>query len=572
MKKTNTLRAAGLLLLAALLLTPTHTHAFQRTSEADRQAQKGAEYLGKRDWRRAVESYQKALRADARHVEANYGLGVAYMNLNQPDEALAAFAVVIAAQPNPRVKDALVNTGIIHYAQSRPKEAGDALTQAAALGDLGAPGHYVLGKVYQQAERDTEALAELRRAAADPQYAQNAPQYAQDALVSIGFILLKQSKAKEAVASLEQAVRMNGQNATAQAALGLAYVAADRPEEGLAALRAAAALDQNQFFTQYALGYAHLALYHNEEAVAAFTAALRLQPTSPEAFVGQGNAYTRLLRYREAEDAFARALALKSDNVDALLGQAVLQYYQGHYPNLAETARQAVGVAPQNATAQTLLGAALAITGDMAAGQRAAREAIRLEPENYLSHQVLGFILVREDKPKEALTEARSAVRLKPSDAATQNLLAYVLNQLGQHDEALQAAQAALATKHEPADEGWAYYNVATSQEKLGRAEESKTSYTASIRAYNQTGRTLDPDDLYLMGNAYLRLEQDAAAIKALQQAIKVRPDFPQARYNLGVAYFTVGNRKGAQDEYNALRRLDPARAAKLQTIISGRR
>ena len=74
------------------------------------------------------------------------------------------------------------------------------------------------------------------------------------------------------------------------------------------------------------------------------------------------------------------------------------------------------------------------------------------------------------------------------------------------------------------------------------------------------------------MGNAYLRLEQDPAAVKAFQQAIKVRPNFAQARYNLGVAYFATGNRKGAQDEYNALRRLDPARAAKLQAVISGRR
>jgi tetratricopeptide (TPR) repeat protein len=135
----------------------------------------------------------------------------------------------------------------------------------------------------------------------------------------------------------------------------------------------------------------------------------------------------------------------------------------------------------------------------------------------------------------------------------------------------LQAAQAALQNRHEPNEEGWAHYNIATAQEKLGRAEEARASYSASLRAYNQPGRTLDPDDLYLMGNAYLRLEQDAAAVKAFQQAIKVRPNFPQARYNLGVAYFALGNRKGAQDEYNALRRLDPARAAKLQAIIGGR-
>jgi tetratricopeptide (TPR) repeat protein len=142
---------------------------------------------------------------------------------------------------------------------------------------------------------------------------------------------------------------------------------------------------------------------------------------------------------------------------------------------------------------------------------------------------------------------------------------------LGQHEEALVATQVALRHKHDSADEGWAFYNVATAQEKLGRAEEARASYAAAIRAYNQPGRTLDPDDLYLMGNAYLRLEQDAPAVKAFQQAINVRPNFAQARYNLGVAYFAMGNRKGAQDEYNALRRLDPARAAKLQAIIGGR-
>ncbi|HWS88773.1 MAG TPA: tetratricopeptide repeat protein [Pyrinomonadaceae bacterium] len=562
MKNTNTLKAAGLLLLAAFLLAPAHAPAFQNKSEADKQAQKGAEYLSKKDWRRAAESYQKAVRADARHAEANYGLGVAYMNLSRPDEALAAFAAVVAAQPNPRAREALVNTGAIHIAFQRYREAADALEQASALGDIGTAGHYFLGKAYQQSGRDDKALDSLRRAISDPQFAP-------DANLSVGLLLLKQNKAKEAVGPLEAAVRLAPQNTTARMILGNAYVATDRAEEGVAALRAA---DPNQFFTQYGLGYAHLSLDRREEAVAAFTAALRLQPASPEAFTGLGNAYTRMLRYREAEDAFARALALKSDSAEALMGQAILRYYQGQYPLLVETARRAVQAAPQNASAHTLLGAALATTGDMAGGMRATREAARLEPENYWPHQVLGFIHIREDRPQEALVEARAAVRIKPDDVGAQNLLAYVLNQLGQHEEALQAARAALQRKREAPDEGWAHYNIATAQEKLGRAEESKASYTASIRAYNQTGRTLDPDDLYLMGNAYLRLEQDAAAVKAFQQAIKVRPDFAQARYNLGVAYFATGNRKGAQGEYQALRRLDPARAQKLQAIIGGRR
>jgi tetratricopeptide (TPR) repeat protein len=562
MKNTNTFKAAGVLLLAAFLLAPANATAVQKGSEADKQAQRGAEYLSKKDWNRAAESYQRAVRADARHVEANYGLGVAYMNLRKTAEALAAFANVIAAQPNPRAREALVGTGAVHFALQHYGEAAEALEQAAALGDIGTTGHYFLGKAYMQSGREDKALDSLRRATSDPQFGP-------DANLSVGLLLLKQNRAREAVAPLEQAARTGAQPAAvAQMLLGNAYLAADRPEDALAALRTA---DPGQPYTQLGLGFAHLALYQHEEAVAALNAALRLQPTSPEAFVGLGNAYTRMLRYREADDAFARALALKSDSAEALSGRAVLHYYQGQYPLLVETARLAVQAAPQNASAQTLLGAALATTGDMAGGLRVTREAARLEPDNYWPHHVLGFILVREDKPADALTEARAAVRLRPNDAGTQNLLAYVLNQLGQHAEALQAAQAALQHKHEPADEGWAHYNIATAQEKLGRAEEAHAAFGASIRAYNQPGRTLDPDDLYLMGNAYLRLEQDPAAVKAFQQAIKVRPDFPQARYNLGVAYFTVGNRKGAQDEYNALRRLDPARAAKLQAIIAGK-
>ncbi|HEX8338133.1 MAG TPA: tetratricopeptide repeat protein, partial [Pyrinomonadaceae bacterium] len=353
MKKNSTLGAAGLLLLAALFsLTPAHAAAPspQKISEADKQAQRGAEYLSKKDWNRAAESFQKAVRADARHVEANYGLGLAYMNLKRHPEALAAFSNVIAAQPNPRAREAYVQTGVIQYGLGRYKEAADALGLAAPLGDIGPAGHYYLGKSYQQTGRDAEALASLRQATSDPQHAP-------DANLSVGLLMLKQNRAKEAVAPLEQAVRLGAQPApVAQMLLGNAYVAADRPDEALAALRGA---DPGQFWTQFGLGYAHLALYHNDEAAAAFNAALRLQPDSTEALVGLGGAYTRMTRYREAGDAFARALAAKADSAEALMGQAVLYYYQGQYPKLVATAQQAARVAPANAAAQTILGAAL---------------------------------------------------------------------------------------------------------------------------------------------------------------------------------------------------------------------
>jgi tetratricopeptide (TPR) repeat protein len=235
---------------------------------------------------------------------------------------------------------------------------------------------------------------------------------------------------------------------------------------------------------------------------------------------------------------------------------------------MLSTVQQVASLAPQNVDARLTLAAAYAVTGNMRDGTAAAREALRLDPDLYGPHYVLGYIFVREDKPQDALAEARTAVRMRPDLPETQNLLAYILNQTGEHNDALAAAQEALRLKREPVDEGWAYYNVATASDKLGQRSAALDAYRRALAAYNNAGRTLDPDELYFMGIAYLNLDQDAQAIAAFQQAVKVRPTFAQARYNLGVAFFAAGNRTAAMAQYNELRRLDPARAAKLLSVI----
>ncbi|HYH83875.1 MAG TPA: tetratricopeptide repeat protein, partial [Pyrinomonadaceae bacterium] len=388
-------RRAGfvrLLLLAATLLLTTHSApavaaAVQKQSEADKQAQKGAEYLGKKDWKRAVDSFRKAARADARHVEANYGLGMAFVNLKQPTDALAAFSKVIEAKPNPRVKDALLNTGVIHFALTHYKEAASALELAVPLGDIGSAGHYFLGKSYLLLGRDADALASLQRATSEPQYAQ-------DAFYSVGLVRMKQNQPREAVMPLEQAVRLNSRHAPSLALLGNAYVATERIAEAEKLLRQSLALDPNQSLAHNGLGHALLSMNRIEEAVASFTTALRLQPQSPEAHAGLGTAHARLNRFREAESSFEQAMRLKPDAVEPLLGMCVVQYSQGQYPAMLSTAQQAARLAPKSANAQTMLAAAYATIGQMREATAAVRVALRLESDNYWPHFILGFIMV----------------------------------------------------------------------------------------------------------------------------------------------------------------------------------
>ena len=246
-------------------------------------------------------------------------------------------------------------------------------------------------------------------------------------------------------------------------------------------------------------------------------------------------------------------------------------YGQGQYAAMLSTAQQAARLAPDNPDARVNLASAYAVPGQMKEAETEARQAARLAPETYLPHLALGFILARLDRAQDALAEAREAARLRPVSIETQNLLAYVLNLAGHSQDALAVGLQALALRHRPEDEGWAFYNVATSYNALGQQDKATEAYRKALAAYQQVGRTLDPDELYLMGTAYMRLDQDEQAVAALRQSIKIRPNFAQSRYNLGVAYFATGDRRGAGDEYNALRRIDPTRAAKLQSLISGK-
>lgn len=560
-------RLVLLLLLAAVsLLAPHRTSAaiVQKQSEADKLAQKGAENLRKSQWPKAAENYQKAVRANPNHVEANYGLAYAQMQLKQYDAALKFFSEVVRLRPNLRAADALRSVALIYYMQQRFKESVDAYEEAAKLGDLPIADHYFLGFSYLKLGRNREAITELRRADSDSRLAP-------DALYLIGATHLILGEKREALASLEQAVRINSNHALAQIYLGGALLSLDRYEEALVALKKGTTIDPQQYLGFYWMGATLGSLYRFDDAILAFQAALRLQPQSPEAQVGLGFVYTRLNRYNEAMPLFEGAMRQKPDAPEPFIGMCNVYYSQGNYTAMLSTAEQAAKLAPANFSARTTLAVSYAVPGRMQESMQEAREAVRLSPESSWPHLVLGYVLVRLDRPKDALAEAREAVRLRPNSSDSLNLLGYVLNALGQHGEALAVSQQALAAKHEPSEEGWASYNIATAHDRLDQRDAALDNYRRSIAAYQKVGRTLDPDELYLMGNSYLRLDQDEQAVSAFRQANKMRPNFAQSHYNLGVAYFANGDRKSAMEAHSTLKKLDPTRAAKLLSVINGK-
>jgi tetratricopeptide (TPR) repeat protein len=55
----------------------------------------------------------------------------------------------------------------------------------------------------------------------------------------------------------------------------------------------------------------------------------------------------------------------------------------------------------------------------------------------------------------------------------------------------------------------------------------------------------------------YGKLGRYAEEIEAYKQAIRIKPDYAKAHYNLGIVYLILGNKSSALEQYKILKNLD---------------
>ena len=79
-------------------------------------------------------------------------------------------------------------------------------------------------------------------------------------------------------------------------------------------------------------------------------------------------------------------------------------------------------------------------------------------------------------------------------------------------------------------------------------------------------GDAVAPNNL---GEAYVELNKLTEAQESFRQAIRLKPDFAKAYYNLGKCLLTMGNRDGALEQYNILQNIDQDWAEKLNSLLN---
>jgi tetratricopeptide (TPR) repeat protein len=422
----------------------------------------------------------------------------------------------------PRDTDALVYKGQIQIRQNHPDAAVDTLQSALQNDPDNAVAHYQLGLAFDQQHDATRAEAEWRKAV------KLRPDLT-DAQRSLARRELFRGDSTGLLETSQQIIK-------------------SQP------------YDADGFLLKC---LAEMALKNYSDAEHDAEEGMQRARQSPAPYVQMGNVQFVQKHYPDAEKYFQQALDKDPSSADGLSGLMNTYNVQKQFDKAIAAANAQIAKSPNNSNFYDLLGSAL-LTGrkDLPGAEAALHKAIDLDKNNTDALEKLGQVQVEEgatdqalalyqqsikDNPhdprfyilagvlyesKQSWDQAkamyRQALSMQPDQPLASNNLAYVmLEQGGNVDVALAMAETArrgMPDSPNAADTlGWAYYQKGVYQSAISQFQEA-------LRLGEKGGAPDDAVVHYHLGLAYQKANQTALARQQLEKALKLSPNYADAR------------------------------------------
>jgi tetratricopeptide (TPR) repeat protein len=207
---------------------------------------------------------------------------------------------------------------------------------------------------------------------------------------------------------------------------------------------------------------------------------------------------------------------------------------------------------PEQGRAGRLLASCLVrfALGDLKGAEGACSEAIALDPGRADAFKLRAYAYLLEQRYERANADFRAAMRLKPADDQAVAGYAQSLSDMGRYSTAVTQFHKALALAPEKA----AYWNgLCWSQAATGkRLGEALTACNKALRIEPEAAAAYNS-----RGLVHLRMQKFTTAIADYSRALQLSPDQSSARFGLGLARLSRGDRAGASDIRQA-RRSEP--------------
>jgi len=470
---------------------------------------------------------------------------------------------------------------------------------------------FMLSRFLENEGDEPGALEALKRAeAADPKSA--------EIKAELAGLYARQNKATEAVATAEQALKLDADSTEAHRILGLVYAAwsdgAVTPPQGRnqnelrrqAIEHLTKILDTPAVATdlslQVTLGRLHMrdgdpakaipvlegvvsqmpyatepytllaeariAVGRMDEAAEVLEMAAQLNPRH---FATLGELYERLGKWTEAADAYTRGVqSVRTPSLDLRMRMIAALLNVGSETSL-QAARNAltevVTASPQDTRALYLLSNANRQLGDLPAAEDAARKVLSIEPNSLSGLFALAQVYFAQHDPKKVVDllgpfakDVASRAKGNESEAAR------VLSQLGfaylQLNDTPQAVAAfTAAQKYRPDDSTYDTYIV------QAHITGKQSARAADLAAEALKRHPRDRRLIALRADALADLGRREEALALLKEALTTAPDDDDLALKLGAVFEEAGRVEEAEQEFRRIIERDPLNAPALNYL-----
>ncbi len=315
----------------------------------------------------------------------------------------------------------------------------------------------------------------------------------------------------------------------------------------------------------------HLRSGRLNEAAQLLDRVLEANPQNADGLRMRGNLALQRKEYVRAEDCFLGVLQLQPGDMqsrfelaNALLGQGKTDKAVAHF-------QVVLSACPNDAKLHNELGILMANLGRWEEAAECLRQVVRVHPEFGPGHNNLGNVLDEQGRTAEAVECFRKAVAADPTMAPAYYNLANGLKALGRLEEAI--AQYRLGLQADPAAAD-GYYLLAAALRDAGNTDEAIANYREALRiqpehtaAQFELGCVLksqgvlseasalleqvvraipDEADAHAQYGLTLKALERPEAFAALERALALKPDLPEAHLALGDLKSDRGDLAGA--------------------------
>ncbi|MHC5032963.1 MAG: tetratricopeptide repeat protein [Planctomycetota bacterium] len=510
---------------AALALRPDSACLMSRLGNARRQS---GDYEG------ALVAHRHAVEMEPAHAVHECRLGIELEEMGYLDGAVAAFRRAVDVDDQSALAQRLLGVALQRTGDGAKAQA--ALERARSLREDDPQTHFHLGGLLLESGRPADAAAALLRAVGLDRSAARTHS-------NLGVAWLRAGDLDRARAALQESVNLEPGFAPAHYNLAAVHHAAGELDQAAQALRSALA---SRSHWQDAHSWTDVVLADEgtlDVALGIATATAARFPNDVATLCDLATVHRLRGSFDAAVEACRKAAAIDPDSALPLTVLGKVLVGQGAFPQAFDAYRRAGELAPDDAEAHAGAGYVLLRTGRFPPAEKALRRAVALEPENAATRAYLGIALARLRRITAAVEQLERSVAIDPrrTDPNAQNILgAELVNHRMDGERAVRALHAAV--RNEPRE--------ASCHGNLGNALSVRCDMQRARECY-QHALSLDPHDFSaLMGLGALLcdwLKEPGEAVQCFETLIRLVPNHPAPRFNLGCARRDSGDYRGAE-------------------------